>query len=203
MKHVRLPIYDDEGMELNEHLEVSVEILERLAKTSIIYKDHVKVVPGLTVEQEMEMVNRIIAGLPVPITDRRDYYPFPKRKSSAHFLVEGDKVVEVTRPEDVAFLPIDAVEITKGRLETVSVDVDGYGSIELVDVVSKHPDEWRPIPEFSNYEMSPYRAIAVSATGKSVSINKGRIDNVLLIDDYGVTKRMSVDYLFNRVFPEL
>lgn len=59
LKTVRLPIYEDD-VELDEYLEVSVEILRKLAQTSIVYKDHVKVVKGLTAEQEINVLERII-----------------------------------------------------------------------------------------------------------------------------------------------
>jgi hypothetical protein len=205
MKHVRLPIYDGDE-ELNEHLEVSVEILEKLAKTSIIYKDHVKIVPGLTVEQEMDFINRIMCGLPTQ----------SERMASVHYLVDGDKVEQLVQPEEVEWRngprnhtmeePRSKGYIKPSHEERVFIDSIDFNEVALVDVYSKHPptrtDEWRPIPDFSRYEMSAYRAIAEGATGLSVSINKGRLDNILLTNDDGIMKRMSVNYLFEQTFPE-
>lgn len=72
MRTVRLPIYED-GTETNEVLEVSVELLQKLGANSIVFKDHVSVVPKETkdaftgqkvMEVEMETINRIIHGQP-------------------------------------------------------------------------------------------------------------------------------------------
>jgi hypothetical protein len=170
MKHVRLPIYD-EGLETMEHLEVSVEILERLAATSIIYKDHVKVVQSPTPEQEKEMIDRIISGLP----PRNDIWDFMLAKDST-----------VTQNVQLCDVSSKYPEFTADDLEFNQI-----------------ADGWRPIPGFSKYEMSKYQMIAHASTGTSVAIIKGgRVDNVLLENDEGVVKRMSVKHLFEKTFPE-
>lgn len=177
MKHVRLPVYNDEGMELNEHLEVSVEILQRLAKTSVIYKDHVKVVPGLTAEQEIDFINRIMCGLPTPTP-------------SAHFTLEKDgTVTQHVRPEEV---------------EWTQADLD-FNKVELIDVVSAYPhDEWREIPGFSRYEMHGLvQIIREKGTDKDVHVVQGRLPSVLLTNDDGIVKRMLFDFLLKQTFPEL
>lgn len=190
MKHVRLPIFNDEGLETMEHLEVSVEILERLAAASVIYKGHVKVVQSPTPEQEKEMVDRIISGLPTRpfFEEQKDPLWWEEisriRPPSAHFRVEGDTIAQLVQPEEVESK--SGVHFTSDDLERNQV-----------------ADNWRTIPGFSKYEMSKYQMIATAADGKSVSLLKGgRIDKVLLEDDDGNMKHMSVLYLFKKTFPE-
>lgn len=97
MRTVRLPIVDN-GMPTSEYLEVSVEILQRLAQTSIVYKDHVKVVTppldegtkkiieAFRVQQEsdrkaaeeLDKLNRIVHDLPeVPVTYKKQKVELP------------------------------------------------------------------------------------------------------------------------------
>jgi len=191
--HVKLPIYNAEGMETKEHLEVSVHILQQLAKTSVVYKDHVGIVQGPTPEQEMGIINDIIDGrswdkriLDATRLKRIDtdgifnFLPERMETPNAHYRLEEDgTITQLVKQENLEWGP------------------------PIHDHGLRGTDEWRPIPGFSRYEMSPYKAIAEKATGKSVSIVKGgRVDNVLLSNDDGITKRMSVDHLFKQTFPE-
>jgi hypothetical protein len=192
-------------METWEHLEVSVALMEYLASISVIWKDHVKVVQTPTPEQEKEVIDRIISGLPtrpffeeqenqilqgrldsVVLTDAVSAFPSnmweflkEERPPSAHFTLEKDgTVTQNVKPEQVEFTSDD---------------------LEFNQIA----DGWRPIPGFSRYEMSKYQMIADASTGTSVSIVKGgRFDNVLLENDEGVMKRMSVKHLFEKTFPE-
>jgi hypothetical protein len=193
MKHVRLPIYDDAGMELNEHLEVSVEILQRLAATSVIYKDHVKIVQSPTPEQELEVLDRIVHGLPPKPAGFWESIADFKRPPSAHFTLGRDgTLTQNVKPEEVEFVDIVS-KYPKDWEEAID-----YNRVAL------RVDKWRPIPGYSKYEMSTYKAIAEKATGKSVSIVKGgRFDNALLSNDDGVNKRVHIDFLFKKTFPEL
>lgn len=97
MKTVHLPIYDENGMALHEELHVSVEILQALARTSVIYKDHVKVVPNTTPEQEIEVLDRIVHGL-----TRRDktnpWREYNKREHIGEF-AKSEQPVELSHSE--------------------------------------------------------------------------------------------------------
>lgn len=101
--------------------------------------------------------------------------------------------------------------VENGQLHSVTLEEKGYfGTIELVDeslevekVGIDQIDWWRTIPGYSNYQMNQKKRVGTAEDGKSVSIMRGRIDNVLLRDDDGVLKRISIDYLFQRTFPEL
>lgn len=160
MKTVHLPIYLN-GIELQEHLEVSVELLQKLGASSTIYKGHVKVVLNITpaeveiTKQEIEAIDRIIHGFP----------PRP----TVHFPEAG--VFDV------------GVCISQG---------------EPVPEV-----EWRVIPGFARYRMNNSKVIVEDFTDQKVSVTLGRLNNVLLSNDAGVMKRMSVNHLFGMTFPEL
>jgi len=129
-------------MPTSEYLEVSVEILRKLAQTSIVYKDHVTIVKvpmdsttqKLIEQAELDSLSRIVHDLP-------------------------------PRP-----LPYH---------------------------------DWRKIPGFSCYTMNPTQKIIEDATDLEVPVKLGRLNNVLLTDDDGLIKRMSVRFLFNITFPEL
>ena len=224
MKHVKLPIYDGD-IQTTDHLEVSVEILERLAATSVIFKDHVKVVPMTPAEVEMDMVNRIISGLPPRVgyvdpiqfqadADTQKLFPesgnlwdflhkMDRPQPSAHFTLEKDgTITENVKPE----------EIRHGRLESISFvsEEEGIGQVTLVDVVSKHPDpeSWRTIPKFESYGMMPDRTIIDKETQQEVPlVDKGkqtkRNASVLLYHNDGGLSHMNVAWLFRQTYPEL
>lgn len=63
MKTVSLPIYEN-GIELNERLEIEVALFERVARNLRVSSSQIKIVPGPTVEQEIEVLDRIIHNLP-------------------------------------------------------------------------------------------------------------------------------------------
>lgn len=168
MKHVKLPVYDDKSMETGEHLEVSVTILQALAKTSVIYKDHVKLVQGATPEQEFEIINNIIDG----------------RKWDERILDATYRLKLVRLHED-------------GTVDTlVKQDNGEWGRPAITKKV-------KPIPGFSKYTMDSLGRVVKIVTESEVPVVKGRVDNVLLIDDEGKGRRMSVDHLFKQTFPEL
>jgi hypothetical protein len=174
MKHVKLPVYDGEGMETGEHLEVSTALFEYLASISVSWKDHVKLVQGRTPAQEVEMLEDIIHGKNAwvgPALARTDKTnPWREYNKREH-------VGEFAKPE----APVD-----------------------LIDEISSYPlDEWREIPGFSKYLMHGLsKLVREKGTDKDVTATDGRLQSVLLMGDEGRVMRMSVKFLFNQTFPE-
>lgn len=62
MKTVRFPIFED-GLELQEYLEIDLVHFLGAAGSEVAH-NHMRVVQQRTPEQEKEMIDRIIAGLP-------------------------------------------------------------------------------------------------------------------------------------------
>lgn len=231
--HVKLPIFNDEGMETGRTLEISTAILEYLASSSVIWKDHVAIVESLTPEQEVEMLENIIHD--IPTIPHRAYYEAgandwigevltgarqsPWKKYNQQKLEEeserswDEKILDHGRLTRIHLVPgdegighIHVTEKLKPPVAHFALHTDG--TIETLvdpeDVAWGRKTEWRPIPGFTKYEMNYKKRIVTAEDGKSVSIVKGgRFDNALLTDDEGRTRRMSVDHLFKQTFPEL
>lgn len=178
MEYIHLPIFDEDGFDTGKRLKINTRYFLGAAGSVVAHRD-IEVVEPTPAEVEIDMVDRIIAGLPPrpsyigPIDFERnqptgfwDYMNQPPIPS-AHFTLEKDgTVTQNVEPEDVAFEPV-----------------------------------WLPIPGFSKYRMNLRKKI-IDMNDKSVSIVKGgRFDNVFLWDDEDQGKRMSVDFLFKKTFP--
>lgn len=193
---VMLPIIDENGFQTKRNLLVDTRHFLGAAGSETAH-NYIKVVEN----DEIEVLDRIIHGLAPRVTYKKqkvtdDLIEDPV--SAIHTSIERwqDDIVKDVRLHNVAVIKADG----------------GPGYIQLVDesleVETVKPDWWRTIPGFSRYDMSSYKAVAEKDTGKSVSIvkgisNKRRLDNVLLTNDDGIVKRMSVAYLFEQTFPEL
>jgi hypothetical protein len=191
---VMLPIFSEDGRMTKRSLKVDTRHFLGSAGSEIAHR-FIEVIDD-TAEFEMELVDRIISGLPP-----RDF-----KKSNERAYVENARLHSASLVSEEE--GTGTIKLVRALNDTLADQLDIPR--ELMDVSSAHPkhDWWRTIPGFSRYDMSSYRAIAESATGMSVSIVKGmsnqrRLDNVLLSNDDGVLKRMSVDHLFKQTFPEL
>lgn len=209
MRTVRLPIYDEAGDETPQCLEIDITFF--ISSIRGLRNTQCRVVDLPTPEQEKEMIDRIIAGLPTrPFFEEFnvegvEYYPvhgtidshmqktLQEKAASAHYRLHEDGTVDkLVKHENLEWGP------------PVQPNPDNMDSERLKrwDVNNPETKEWRLIPHFSKYKMNRKQRIVDAATERSVSIVKGgRLDNALLEGDDGTMKRMSVKFLFNVTFP--
>jgi len=196
MKHVRLPIFDGDT-QLREEVYVSVELLERMAATSTIYKDHVRVVQQPAVELydaaslhpqpyplvedpvreqiELDYLDRVVHDLPVG----NDWL--------GHALSRTDK----TNPWR-----------EHNRREFIGEFAKPEEPQDVSNIYTKM--EWRTLEDFPGYQMNKNRMIIDRETQKTVPQTQGDRVKVLLFDGRaGRLKTMAVEWLFRKTFPEL
>lgn len=184
---VALPIFDEDGKETGRLLKVDTRHFLGEAGSEIAHR--LITVVNKNAMYEVEVLDRIVHGL------------HPRRQE-----LLGEWKDQRFEDKNIR---LHSVAVVKDDVGMGSITFEEAGYYDIGESLKqgepvKAPSHtwWRTIPGFSKYEMSNYKAIAQD--GKSVSIVKGgRIDSVLLSDDEGINKRMDVDWLFKKTFPEL
>jgi hypothetical protein len=188
MKTVRLPIYEDE-MATGDVLVVDLRHFLGEASSEIAHR-YIQVEPKPTpvleekiTEQEIEVIDRIISGLPVPVV----YKSQKVDPDPIHFPEGGvfDIGESIRRQEPVRPLVMEADN-------------------DFNEPAGRPYYDWRKIPGLEGYTMNARKIIINESTDKTVGQERGaQGEKVLLSDADGVGRRYSVDFLFKKTFPEL
>jgi len=145
-KVVRFPIYDkNTNQELHEFLEIDVETFFE-GPRGLARRCRIVEFPDPTPEQEIDIIDRIIHGLPVNAIA----IPHPSHEGIADIVEE--------------YMEEKGKEL-QGNLHDLGV--------KLYDVASLHPVElnaWTRIPEFDNYEVNPLGMVRSRWTKRELEV---------------------------------
>lgn len=212
MKTVRLPIYED-GLETQSYMEIDVRHFLGSSGSEIAH-NYIRIVEAPNVEEEMEVINRIISGLPpVPpgTIEYMDAIEESLDEGQNDWIGPALSRTDRTNPwrERNVKLGLDGYNSDDRVLESIRikrVEYENQSSTLEKPGQADDPTGWRTIPGgFNNYVMNEHGVIIQKDTQKTVvPFVKNGASRALLHDSWEMrNKLMSVEWLFKKTYPEL
>lgn len=183
---MRLPIFED-GMETTEYLEIDITYF--ISDVRGLRSSQARVVETLA-DWEKELLQSA--------KDHED-------KLQEIFRTPEEEVDTLDRiVHDLPPLTDLSGRTVKYKKQRIHEDPEERPELPIGATFDAREERgWRAIPEFKDYFMNNHSKIINVHTQQEVPVTLGRINNVLLSDEDGVARRMSVNHLFKKTFPEL